>query len=58
MLCDEDECVTFFEASFDLLVNGGPIKMSICMTFDDTKDLEGLEGKEFCLVITSVDIPP
>ena len=31
--------------------------MSICMTFDDTKAPEGLEGKEFCFDMIYVDIP-
>ena len=47
IFCDEDDCVTSFDASFDLPVKGGPLKMSICMTFDDTKAPEGMEGKEF-----------
>ena len=47
MLCDEDECVTTFQAYFDLPVNGGTMNMSICMTFEDNKDPEGLESKEF-----------
>ena len=42
MLCEEDERVTSFEESFDSPVNGGPIKMIICITFDDTKVPEGL----------------
>ena len=47
ILCDEDQCVTSFEALFDLPVNGGPIKMIICINFDNTKDPYGLEVKEF-----------
>ena len=58
MLCDEDECATSFEASFELPINGVPIKVIICMNFDNTKAPQGLEGKELCFEIISADIPP
>ena len=56
-VCKEYECITDFEASLILPIEGGHIKTRLCMTFDNTKALYNLMVKELCVGFVSTKVP-